>query len=169
MKFNVAIQDVPAKRLVGIFTRTTMERAREDCSALWQRLMGAVVPLTGGCAHDAYGVSTDYEPDGGFVYWAALDAPADLLLRPDGVKALPPAKVHLDNIATIDIRGGSYAVVDVPTLAALPDAFCYMYSGWAKEQSAFAPDMTAPALERYPRTWSGDADAFQLYVPVNNA
>lgn len=166
MTFNVTIQNAPAKRLVGIFARTTMERAREECSALWEQLMGAVVPLTGGHAYDAYGVSTDYTPDGGFVYWAALDAPTDLLLRPDWVGFLPPAQMRLENIATIDVRGGLYAVVDVPSLGALPCAFGFIYGEWAKGPSEYTPDMTAPAFEKYPKTWSGEADAFQLYVPV---
>ena len=166
MDFKVVVDEQSPRRVVGVFTRTTMERAGEDCPDLWAQLMPAVTALAGGHTYDAYGVSTDFREDGSFVYWAALDAPTELLLRPDWVDFLPPARMRLDAVGKTDIPGGTYAVAVVPSLADLMAAYAFLYGEWGKDNPGYSPNMAACSFEFYPKTWRED-DSFLLYVPVH--
>jgi len=171
MTYKVVVAEHPKKRLTGIRARTSMAKSAEDCPALWEEFMTSATALRGPHAYDAYGVSTDAAEDTTFTYWATLDVPAELLgHQPAWVQAAsggprPFVPLRIEGLATIDVRAGLYAVATVPSMAALPGAYGYVYDAWPKAQMEYTVDFTAPCFELYPAAWR-DGDPLRLFVPV---
>jgi AraC family transcriptional regulator len=145
-EFKVSVVDVAAKHLTGMKVRTSMTRAKEDCSAIWQNFCPKMTDIY---SKEGYGVSVMLNEQE-FDYWAAADA---------GNNPLPEGMGH------IDIPAGKYAVCTVPNLDKCGEAYMFIYSTWLGSQTTWKPNMAAPCFELYPADWT-PAAPFAVYVPV---
>ena len=150
-QFQVTVVDYSAKHLTGTKVRTTMSKAQQDCTALWQSFgprMGEL--LSAGGYSGSYGVSVMLNAED-FEYWAAVES--------------APAAAVPAGMANIDLPAGKYAKCAVPSLEKLVDAYMYLYEGWIKSQTEYTYDEKAPCFELYPPNWQM-SDAFEVYMPV---
>lgn len=160
MNFTFDVVDVSQLRLVGMTVRTTMEKARTDCPALWMTFAGRIAELCqqpGFCADNpvlergSFGLSTDMTQEG-FTYWAAVSVLPDVEVPAGLEEILLPAR--------------SYARCAVPNLAAVGQAFTAMYMEWPTEQMDYAPDMDGVCFELYPQNWQDENSPFSIYGSV---
>lgn len=154
MKFTFAVKELPEKKLAGIYVKTDMNKAAQDCPALWpvfvERLaelskQGVVAPFNG-----SYGVSI-MQDESYFTYWAAIEC--------------QPGDVLSEKMETLVLSGGLYVHCTVPSLALLGDAFNEMYMVWPETQEQYQLDMTGPGFEFYDINWQVDG-SLTIYAPV---
>ncbi len=151
-QYQVAIVEYPAKHLTGVKVRTTMQKAHQDCSALWQNFgprMGELLSAGNGCP-ESYGVSVMLNAED-FDYWAAFETVSSITVPPD--------------MASLDLPAGQYAKCAVSSLEKLGDGYMYLYETWPKSQSEYTFDEQAPCFELYPANWQL-TDAFEIYMPL---
>lgn len=149
-KFEVTIVEYPAKRLTGTKVSTTMQKAMQDCPALWHTFgprIGELLTADSDC-QGAYGISVMLNAED-FDYWAAVETSA----------AVPA------DMAQIDIPAGPYASCTVPSIDKLGDAYMYIYGEWPKSQTAYACNEQALSFELYPTEWQ-PSDPFKIYMPL---
>ena len=144
--FEVTVVDFAAKQLVGNKVRTTMAKAKEDCSALWHSFCPAMQKLAEG---KGYGISVMLNEQD-FDYWAAAEAPAGAC--PAGLE-------------TVSIPAGSYARCVVPNLESIGAGYMHMYQTWLAAQSDWKLNEQAPCFEVYSADWN-PAMPFELFMPV---
>ncbi len=149
--FTITVVDCPAKSLVGMKVRTTMQKAQADCPALWQEFGPRIDALCpgGGCT-GAYGLSAMIN-ETEFYYWAAVEAEAF---------AEVPA-----GLERADLPAGRYAACPVPNLEKLAEAYTHLYTTWLPSAPGYVINEQAPCFELYPSNWQL-SDAFALYMPV---
>lgn len=154
-KYDVIVAEYPAKNLVGLKVRTSMQRAAEDCPALWVTFGPRMeeIPAGDGVRGDFYGVSIMLNAEE-FDYWAAVEAEAE--------SAVP------EGMACMEIPAGQYAKCTVPDLQKLGDALMYLYSEWPKSQREYVPDEEAPGFELYPANWQ-ETSPFEVFAPLKRA
>ena len=148
-ELEVTVVDIAAKRLAGMKTRTTMARAKQDCSALWQTFCPRVPELF---SRESYGISAMLDAET-FDYWAAGD-PGNAPMPPDTER--------------VDIPAGAYARCRVPSLERIGQAYMHIYQTWLHGQKAWALNEQAPCFELYAANWTPDMP-IDLYVPVKKA
>lgn len=151
-KYDVTVIEYPAKHLVGQKIQTTMAKAHEDCSALWQafeprlgELAAAATANTG-----SFGVSVMLTPEE-FDYWAALEVSASA--------AVPPG------LGVIGIPTGLYAKATVPNLEKLEEVYMFLYDTWLKGQTTHTYNEAAPCFEWYPPNWQ-PTEALDVFMAV---
>ena len=144
-RFEVTVVDFAAKQLVGIKVRTTMARARQDCSALWQNFCPKMPENYG---KECFGISVMLNEQD-FDYWAAVEVegPCPAGLEPVGLPA------------------GNYARCMVPNLESIGEGYMFMYQTWLAGQGDWKLNVQAPCFELYPANWN-PAMPFELYMPV---
>lgn len=140
--------EIPEKRLVGMKTRSTMQKASHDCSALWKIFGPRMGELPSGPG--AYGVTVMVNAEE-FDYFAAVEA-GDAVAVPSGMERFV-------------LPGGSYAKCYVPNLHKMHEAYDYMYTQWPKKQTGYAPNFQAPCFEYYQADWQ-EGDGFELNIPI---
>lgn len=147
--FEVTVTDIPAKRLAGMKTRTTMARAKEDCTTLWQTFCPRVPELF---SRESYGISVMLDAEN-FDYWAASDV---------GNAPTPT------DFARVDIPAGAYARCRASNLENLGQAYMFVYNIWLEGQKNWTLNAQAPCFELYAAHWTPDMP-IDLYVPVKKA
>ena len=151
---TVSIVTVPSLVLCGLYVRTSMQNASEDCPRLWEqtflpRMAELCRTPSHECQGESYGISVmDGTAPHEFTYWAAM---------PYGPETPLP-----EGMSRIELQGGSYARCRVPSLQQLGEAYTYLYMRWRDPDGAFAPDMTLPCFERYGAAYleRGELDIF---------
>ena len=98
--FEVSVVNFAAKQLVGIKVRTSMAKAKEDCSALWHNFCPKMQKIEEG---EGYGISVMINEQE-FDYWAAAEAP----------KGTCPA-----GLEPVELPAGDYARCVVPNLESI--------------------------------------------------
>ena len=149
MSLEIAVVSFPAKHLLGVKVRTSMQSSATDCPALWQAFSPRIAEMFM-MGNATFGVSVMVN-ENDFDYWAAVESSSNTAV-PDGME-------------TTEIPAGLYAQCNVPSLEQLGEAFMYVYSQWIREQSEYTLDMHAPCFELYPPNWQ-PSDAVAIYVPV---
>ncbi len=147
---KVEVVEHPAIRVVGMKIHSSLPNASTECRRLWQQFMPrGIGELFGGCK-TTYGVST---MTGGqeFDYWAAVEIDPNLPIP--------------DDMETIVIPHGDYALCMVPKYDLLDDAYDYMFHHWLPRQTNHVYQRQSPCFEHYPSYWQ-PSDFFELYVPV---
>ena len=138
-----------ATTVIGLMARFSDEEER--VGALWGRFMTyseQLQPLRVDESH--YGVAFLTGQEGVWDYLASV--------------AVSSGAVVPEGLVTRGIPAGDYVVVET-TLAAMDEAFDYIYSTWLPE-SNYVRDSAKPVLDVYPPdTTSGDS-AVLLYVPL---
>lgn len=152
--------ELPARTLVGVSVRTSMQKATADCTALWERFAPWMWSVHGHCecryTCPSFGISTDVDMQNGlFTYWAAIEIKplfADPTTWPEG-------------FGTFTLAGGSYVGTNLPELARLGEAYTYLYGPWLQQQDAYALNWTGNCFEYYDERYlkTGEVDVF---VPV---
>ena len=145
-EFEIKIVDLPAKGLMGIKVRTNMEKAREDCPALWQKFCPQMPQIFG---KESYGLSIMLNAQD-FDYWAAAEAPAGA------------APAGMENVT---IPAGAYARCTVPNLESIGAGYMFMYQTWLGGQQEWKLNEQAPCFELYPADWNPSMP-FDLFMPV---
>lgn len=145
-EFEIKIVDLPAKGLMGIKVRTNMEKAREDCPALWQKFCPQMPQIFG---KESYGLSIMLNAQD-FDYWAAAEAPAGA------------APAGMENVT---IPAGAYARCTVPNLESIGAGYMFMYQTWLGGQQEWKLNDQAPCFELYPAGWNPSMP-FDLFMPV---
>ena len=157
--FSVSIVALPPLSLFGLFVRTTMEKAPQDCSRLWEQVFLPRMPELNPKAHsefpgDSYGVSVmdmDNADTHAFTYWAAMAVPEGMPL-PEGM-------------SRFDLPGGFYATCRVPSLERIGEAYTYLYMGWDTAGAGYELIMPAPCFERYGKDYLSSG-ALDIFAPV---
>ena len=144
--FEITVVDVAALQLVGIKVRTTMAKAKEDCSALWHSFCPAMQKLAEG---KGYGISVMINEQD-FEYWAAAEAPTGAC--PAGLEP-------------VELPAGSYARCVVPNLESIGAGYMFMYQTWLGGQQEWKLNEQAPCFELYPADWNPSMP-FDLFMPV---
>ena len=144
--FEVTVVDFAAKQLVGIKVRTTMAKAKEDCSALWHSFCPMMQKIN---ESEGYGISVMLNEQD-FDYWAAAEAP----------KGACPA-----GLEPVELPAGDYARCVVPNLESIGAGYMYMYQTWLAAQGDWKLNEQAPCFELYPAVWNPDMP-FELFMPV---
>jgi AraC family transcriptional regulator len=149
VSFIVSVVEFPAKYLIGIKVRTSMQGSSTDCPALWQTFAPRIAEIK---ADDnaAYGVSVMLN-DNDFDYWAAIGSPSNTAV-PVGMQ-------------TIEIPAGLYAKCSVASMEKLGEAFMYVYTQWIHGQSEYTLNMYAPCFELYPPNWK-PGNNVEIYSPL---
>jgi AraC family transcriptional regulator len=151
MTFEVSAAPFPAKHLIGIKVRTSMQSSATDCPALWQtfapRMAEIQTGIAGGSA--AFGVSVMVN-DNDFDYWATIEASTNTAV-PTGME-------------TIGLPAGLYARTST-SMEKLGEAFTYVYTQWVQGQSEYTLNMQGACFELYPPNWQ-PGNAFEIYSPV---
>lgn len=153
--YNVIVIEYPAKRLVGLKVRTSMQKAAEDCPALWMTFgprISQILSDEGGCK-GSYGVSVMLNAEE-FDYWAAVEM--------ETKNAIP------EGMSCIDIPAGLYAKCAVTNLETLGDTLMHIYTEWPKSQKEYIPDEQNPCFELYPANWQ-PTTPFEVFAPVKKA
>lgn len=149
---NVTVVEYPEMHLIGMKVRTTMQKAQQDCPALWQAFgprCAEILPAGSDCT-GAYGISVMLTPEE-FEYWAAIEANASVAV-PQGM-------------GRVDIPAGQYAKCAVPNLGKLGEIYMYLYEEWPKSQKTYTYDEKIPCFELYPQNWK-PSDALTVFMPV---
>lgn len=150
-QYPVSVINFPAKRLLGMNVRITMQTAAQDCPALWMRFGPRITELLpAGSVQESYGVNEMLGADE-CAYWATIEAVASLEQAAD--------------MASIDLPAGPYAQCTVSSLEKLMDAYTYLYEVWPTSQNEFTADLQAASFEKYPPNWQ-IADALEIYLPL---
>ena len=144
--FEIKVVDFPAKRLMGIKVRTTMAKAKEDCSALWHSFCPKMQEVEDG---PGYGISIMINAED-FDYWAAAEVPA----------GAAPASME-----SVTIPAGAYARCTVPNLESIGAGYMFMYQTWLGGQQEWKLNEQAPCFELYPADWN-PTKPFDLFMPV---
>ena len=149
MSFEISVVEYPAKKLIGTKVRTTMQKAQNDCPALWQSFGPKICTQFSNC-QGAFGVSVMVN-ENDFDYWAAVEPSVETVV-PEGMDI-------------IEIPAGLYAKCNVPNIEQLGPAFMFLYGPWVQGQSEYSLDMNGLCFELYPNDWQ-PTDAFEVYAPV---
>ena len=144
--FEVSVVNFAAKQLVGNKVRTSMAKAKEDCSALWHSFCPAMQKLAEG---KGYGISVMINEQD-FDYWAAAEAP-------EGKCAA--------GLEPVGLPAGDYARCVVPNLESIGEGYMFMYQTWLAAQGEWKLNEQAPCFELYPADWT-PAMPFELFMPV---
>ncbi|WP_454726065.1 MULTISPECIES: GyrI-like domain-containing protein [Cupriavidus] len=155
-QYQVAIVECPTRRLTGRKVRTTVQRAKQDCTALWQSFgprMGELLAEPSAWP-PCYGVSV-MTGAGNFDYWAAVEATVP-------VSALPA------DMSNLSLRAGPYAKCTVPGLENIDDGYRFLYETWPGSQDEYVCDEHASCFELYPENWQ-PAQPFEIYMPLKKA
>lgn len=153
-QYQVAIVEFPTKHLTGMKTRSTMQNAQQDCSALWQSFgprMGELLAARSDWP-ECYGVSVMLSAEA-FDYWAA-------------VETLPSTDVP-EGMANISLPAGRYAKCTVPNLEKLGEGYMHLYDTWVKSQIEYTCDEQMPSFELYPSNWD-PSQPLEIYMPLKN-
>lgn len=157
---EAAIVKIPAKHLVGLSVRTSMETAMEDCTALWEQFAPWMWQVhgveNGNYACPSYGLSTDTDMQSGqFTYWATIEVQshfADPAQWPAG-------------FAAITLAAGPYVGTGLTSLSAMTEAYTYLYGPWTESQQNHALDFAGDCVEYYDERYLKH-DSVDLYVPL---
>ena len=144
--FDVTVADYPGKELVGIKVRTTMAKAKEDCSALWQSFCPIMQNLA---KSQGYGISIMLSAQD-FEYWTAVEAP----------KGATPAGVE-----AVSIPAGAYARCTVPNLESIGAGYMFLYQTWVGAQQEWTINEQGPCFELYAADWTPGMP-IDLFMPV---
>ena len=144
--FEVSVVNFAAKQLVGIKVRTSMAKAKEDCSALWHNFCPKMQKIEEG---EGYGISVMINEQE-FDYWAAAEAP----------KGTCPA-----GLEPVELPAGDYARCVVPNLESIGEGYMFMHQTWLAAQGEWKLNEQAPCFELYPADWT-PAMPFELFMPV---
>lgn len=151
MGYDFSVVQVQGKTLAGVKVKTNMERAAQDCPAIWHAFGSRIhTELSGIVAGDSYGVSQSENPND-FTYWASIE--------------VNPAAVLPSDLETLSIPEGLYVRCAVPGLAQIGDAYTALYMEWPKTQTQYVLDMEGICFEQYPAQMSGDGP-FEIYAAV---
>lgn len=135
--FAIEVKRFPAIRTAGMHVHTSMDKASQDCPALWSEKFGPRMesfPVSSEYPNLSFGLST-MESISDFTYWAVL---------PIAEGAEVPAGME-----RIEIPGGFYACCDIASLAELGALYNYVYMQWPKEQTKHNLDISKPSVEVY--------------------
>lgn len=155
MSYDYSVVSFLEKRVAGVKTATDMQKAMQDCMALWttfgawvEDLAANGVMAKGG---DTFGVAVMTGAEGQFDYWATVELAQD-------------AKVPGD-LTVLTIPAGLYVRCTVASLDDLGTAFMALYGEWPQSQSDYTIDMQGLCFERYPSNWEMN-DPFEIYAAV---
>lgn len=150
-EFDVKVVEYPQKRLAGQRVRTSMQKAQQDCPALWQSFGPGIGGIAGAkLAQGSFGLCVMLN-EADFDYWAAVEIDASASL-PDGLES-------------IEVPAGLYATTTVPNLEKLGPAYMFLYEDWPKSQREYGFSGQALSFELYPPNWQLAA-AFEIFMPV---
>ena len=150
-KYDITVVEYPKKRLMGMKVRTSMQKARADCPALFESFIPRVSELpAGSCSNGFYGVSKMVNTED-LDYWAAVEMTEGSSI-PEGMEC-------------VDIPSGEYAKCAVPNMEKLGETYMYIYDEWPKNQTKYVMDGYSPSFELYPANWQHGA-SFEIYAPV---
>lgn len=151
-QYQVTVVERPAAHLTGMKVRSTMEKAMQDCPALWYSFGPRIAELqpAGSSCPGSYGVSVMLNAQD-FEYWATIEtAPSSAI--PTGME-------------TMELPAGRYASCTVAGIEKLGEAYTYLYETWPGSQSEYTCDEQGACFELYPPNWQ-PADAFEIYMSV---
>lgn len=155
MKYTYSIVEIPAKQVAGITVETDMQRAEQDCPALWQTFGPRIcAELSGRVSRpenaDTFGVSCMLD-ENRFVYWTAIEV--------NSTENLPT------DMKTMTIPAGLYVKCTAPSLEKLGEAFTEMYMQWPHSQNDYVLDMQGVCFELYKGQWEMN-DPIEIYATV---
>jgi predicted transcriptional regulator YdeE len=152
MTLNVTIKEFPSRHLVGMYIRTSMQKAGTDCPALWQAFGPRIANFpNSGSIKETYGLGQMIGDDGTFDYWAVAEFPADAPI-PTEMKA-------------VELPAGLYACTFAPNLEQMESVFQEMFTDWQQQQSEYIFNMQVPVVEVYKEGWQL-SDPFELWFPI---
>lgn len=151
-QYQIAIIECPAKHLSGMKVRTTMHKAKQDCTTLWQNFASRIGELLTDHSNwpPCYGVSVMLNAED-FDYWAVVETPASISV---------PA-----GMSNISLQPGQYAKCTVSELEKIDEGYTYLYEVWPNSQSEYTYDEQASCFELYPANWH-PAQPFDIYMPL---
>lgn len=152
-KFTVAVVERPPIRTAGLKVRTSMQKAMQDCPALWEKEFGPRMesfPVDPQFADQSYGVSIMVDSEA-FDYWAVM--------------AIDPAAQLPDGMDYLQIPGGLFVECHLASLAELGDAYTYIYMDWGKNQKKYALNMQGASYELYTCEFMSSGK-LSIYCPV---
>lgn len=154
MNFEFNVVSLPSKILKGLFVETSMEKAAQDCPALWQNF-GQTLTNSAQCnsiskTSESFGVSQMID-ENRFKYWAAVE------------ESFIPE--NLKNFSDLPIEGGLYVQCTVPSLEVLGEAYTAIYTKWITEQTEYELNLQGVSFELYPKDWQF-ALPLSIYAPI---
>lgn len=154
--FAVSVLRYPKVHLFGISVMTDLDKAPEDCPALWRAFTPRMPELSGKPAHlyqgPSYGVSIITDHIGvAFTYWTAMEAAAH---------SAPPA-----GMGAIALSGGLYACCRIPAAGMLHEAYDYMYDEWPQRAEGYSVLTDQPCFEYYSSRFC-QSGTHEVYVPI---
>ena len=149
MGFEVKILEYSAKQLAGMKVRTNMQKSAEDCTKAWAAFMPRMHEVNSQ-PPESFGVSVMIN-ESEFDYWTALEIAVGSTL-PDGMQ-------------TVDIFAGTYAMLTVPSIEKLGEAYMHIYTDWLKANPEYALNMGSHSFELYPGNWNPGM-GFEIYMPI---
>ena len=81
MNRKITVIQRPRMRLTGIKIQTTNLGITRDRPALWEKILALAPFFLGKHIPDGYGLSTNFEEDGAFTYWAMMNVPPEYLVH----------------------------------------------------------------------------------------
>lgn len=160
---EAAVVTLPAKKLVGISVRTSMEKAFADCTALWEQFYPWMLRVHGlkeeGFACPSFGLSMDADMQTGqFTYWAAIevqDSFVDPAQWPSG-------------FGTVDLSAGPYVGTGVASLSNMTEAYTYLYGPWAQSHREHELNFGGICFEYYDERYLKNGSV-EIFAPLRGA
>lgn len=157
---EAVIVELPAKELVGISVRTSMQTAAVDCPALWERFVPWMWRVYGrescGYTCPSFGLSIDADiQNGQFTYWAAIELQSNFA---DPTQW--PAEFH-----AITLAAGPYVGTGVASLSKMTEAYTYLYGPWAQSQHSHELDFGGVCFELYDERYLKDG-SLEVFAPL---
>ena len=149
--FEISIEEMPGKKLLGNWTRLNQATDGDDCNMLWLAFSRRLKALEGINGQNRYGVCSDIKDDLDCRYWTAIEAD-QALGSPSGMVSL-----WLD--------GGPYACLTVDRGTSLAEAYEYLRDSWVCSQTVYALNPQKPSYELYGNDWEKH-DQLKFFIPL---